>query len=147
MATQNNHEQTQPSTRQLDQLLGLLDELNGKLSPLPAAKPETINPNDMHLQLPLLEAREGITAAIGALERACTTVLSESKALARKLPPARNERAWAIVFEQLHKDMLNTVEATVISANNVRSHARLLAQMLVLASDGTPIDGQEAGNE
>ena len=61
---------TQPATH--EQLLALLGELNDKLLPQPAPKPETVAPIDVQGFLPLQEARTALTAALESLERACT---------------------------------------------------------------------------
>lgn len=122
------------------QILALLGELNDKLLPLPAPKPETVAPIDVQGFLPLQEARSALTAALESLERACNSIQAEADALIRKQSSARNERAWGVVFSQSRRDMRDMVGAAYITGNNLRSYANQLARLLVLAGDGMPVD-------
>lgn len=123
-----------------EQILTLLGELNDKLLPLPAPKPETVAPIDVQGFLPLQEARSALAAALESLERACNTIQAEADALIRKQSSARNERAWGVVFSQSRRDMRDMVGAAYITGNNLRSYANQLARLLVLAGDGMPVD-------
>ena len=129
---------TQPATH--EQLLALLGELNDKLLPLPAPKPETVAPIDVQGFLPLQEARSALADALESLERACNTIQAEADALIRKQSSARNERAWHVVFSQSRRDMRDMVGAVCVTGNNLRSFANQLARLLVLAGDGMPVD-------
>lgn len=129
---------TQPATH--EQLLALLGELNDKLLPLPAPKPETVPPCDVQAFLPLQEARTALAAALESLERACNRIQAEADELIRKQSSARNERAWGVVFSQSRRDMRDMVGAACITGNNLRSYANQLARLLVLAGDGMPVD-------
>ena len=129
---------TQPATH--EQLLALLGELNDKLLPLPAPKPETVAPADVQAFLPLQESRTALAAAMESLERACNTIQAEADALIRKQSSARNERAWHVVFSQSRRDMRDMVGAVCVTGNNLRSYANQLARLLVLAGDGMPVD-------
>lgn len=123
-----------------EQILTLLGELNDKLLPQPAPKPETVAPIDVQGFLPLQEARSALAAALESLERACNAIQAEADAQIRKQPSARNERAWGVVFSQSRRDMRDMVGAAYITGNNLRSYANQLARLLVLASDGMPVD-------
>ena len=136
--TTDNGKTTNDTTR--EQLLALLGELNDKLLPLPAPKPETVAPIDVQGFLPLQEARAALAAALESLERACNTIQAEADALIRKQSSARNERAWHVVFSQSRRDMRDMVGAAYITGNNLRSYANQLARLLVLAGDGMPVD-------
>ena len=129
---------TQPATH--EQLLALLGEINDKLLPLSAPKPETVAPIDVQGFLPLQEARAALAAALESLERACNTIQAEADALIRKQSSARNERAWHVVFSQSRRDMRDMVGAVCVTGNNLRSFANQLARLLVLAGDGMPVD-------
>ena len=123
-----------------EQILTLLGEINDKLLPLPAPKPETVAPIDVQGFLPLQEARAALTAALESLESACNAIQAEADALIRKQSSTRNERAWGVVFSQSRRDMRDMVGAAYITGNNLRSYANQLARLLVLASDGMPFD-------
>ena len=129
---------TQPATH--EQLLALLGEINDKLLPLSAPKPETVAPIDVQGFLPLQEARSALADALESLERACNSIQAEADALIRKQSSARNERAWGVVFGQSRRDMRDMVGATYITGNNLRSYANQLVRLLVLAGDGMPVD-------
>ena len=129
---------TQPATH--EQLLTLLGELNDKLLPLTAPKPETVAPIDVQGFLPLQEARAALAAALESLESACNAIQAEAEALIRKQSSARNERAWGVVFSQSRRDMRDMVGAACITGNNLRSYANQMARLLVLAGDGMPVD-------
>ena len=129
---------TQPATH--EQLLALLGEINDKLLPLSAPKPETVAPIDVQGFLPLQEARSALADALESLERACNTIQAEADALIRKQSSARNERAWHVVFSQSRRDMRDMVGAVCVTGNNLRSYANQLARLLVLAGDGMPVD-------
>ena len=129
---------TQPATH--EQLLALLGELNDKLLPQPAPKPETVAPIDVQGFLPLQEARSALAAALESLDRACNRIQAEADALIRKQSSARNERAWHVVFSQTRRDMRDMVGAVCVTGNNLRSYANQLARLLVLAGDGMPVD-------
>lgn len=151
MANRTNHTSSEPSIRvshshnsaqdlTQEQILTLLGELNDKLLPLSAPKPETVAPIDVQGFLPLQEARAALAAALESLERACNTIQAEADALIRKQSSARNERAWRVVFSQARHDMREMVGAAYITGNNLRSYANQLARLLVLAGDGMPVD-------
>ena len=154
MANRTNHTSSEQSIRashslnsalavqdlSQEQLLTLLGELNDKLLPQPAPKPETVAPIDVQGFLPLQEARTALAAALESLERACNTIQAEADALIRKQSSARNERAWGVVFSQSRRDMRDMVGAAYITGNNLRSYANQLARLLVLAGDGMPVD-------
>lgn len=123
-----------------EQILTLLGEINDKLLPLSAPKPETVAPIDVQGFLPLQEARSALTAALESLERACNTIQAEADALIRNQSFARNERAWHVVFSQSRRDMRDMVGAVCVTGNNLRNYAHQLARLLVLAGDGMPID-------
>ena len=123
-----------------EQLLTLLGELNDKLLPQPAPKPETVAPIDVQGFLPLQEARSALADALESLERACNTIQAEADALIRKQCSARNEPAWHVVFSQSRRDMRDMLGAAHITGNNLRSYANQLARLLVLAGDGMPVD-------
>ena len=123
-----------------EQILTLLGELNDKLLPLPAPKPETVPLGNVQGFLPLQEARSALAAALESLERACNRIQAEADELIRKQSSARNERAWAVVFSQSRRDMRDMVGAACITGNNLRSYANQMARLLVLAGDGMPID-------
>ena len=123
-----------------EQIFTLLGELNDKLLPLAAPKPETVAPIDVQGFLPLQEARAALGAALESLERACNTIQAEADALIRKQSSARNERAWGVVFNQSRRDMRDMVGAAYITGNNLRSYANQLARLLVLAGDGMPVN-------
>ena len=95
-----------------EQILALLGELNDKLLPLPAPKPETVAPIDVQGFLPLQEARSALAAALESLERACNTIQAEADALIRKPSSVRNERAWGVVFSQSRRDMRDMATAS-----------------------------------
>ena len=116
---------TQPATH--EQLLALLGEINDKLLPLSAPKPETVAPIDVQGFLPLQEARSALADALESLERACNTIQAEADALIRKQSSARNERAWHVVFSQSRRDMRDMVGAVCVTGNNLRSFANQLA--------------------
>ena len=153
MANRTNHTSSEPSIRShspysaqgvqdltQEQILTLLGELNDKLLPLPAPKPETVAPIDLQGFLPLQEARSALAAALESLERACNSIQAEADALIRKQSAARNEHAWRVVFGQSRRDMRDIVGAAYITGNNLRSYANQLARLLVLAGDGMPVD-------
>ena len=154
MANRTNHTSSEPSIRAShshnsaqaaqdltqEQILTLLSELNDKLLPLSAPKPETVTPIDVQGFLPLQEARKALAAALESLERACNSIQAEADALIRKQSSARNERAWGVVFSQSRRDMRDMVGAAYITGNNLRSYANQLARLLVLAGDGMPVD-------
>ena len=154
MANRTNHTSSEQSIRAFHspssaqevqdltqaQILTLLGELNDKLLPLPAPKPETVAPIDVQGFLPLQEARSALAAALESLERACNSIQTEADALIRKQSSARNERAWGVVFSQSRRDMRDMVGAAYITGNNLRSYANQLARLLVLAGDGMPVD-------
>lgn len=123
-----------------EQILTLLGELNDKLLPLSAPKPETVAPIDVQGFLPLQEARSALAAALESLDRACNRIQAEADALIRKQSSARNERAWHVVFSQTRRDMRDMVGAVCVTGNNLRSYANQLARLLVLAGDGMPVD-------
>ena len=137
----HSHNSAQPAQDLTQkQILALLGELNDKLLPLPALKPETVAPIDVQGFLPLQEARSALTAALESLERACNSIQAEADALIRKQSSARNERAWGVVFSQSRRDMRDMVGAAYIAGNNLRSYANQLGRLLVLAGDGMPSD-------
>ena len=137
----HSHNSAQPAQDLTqEQILTLLGELNDKLLPLPAPKPETVAPIDVQGFLPLQEARSALAAALESLERACNSIQAEADALIRKQSSARNERAWGVVFSQSRRDMRDMVGAAYITGNNLRSYANQLARLLVLAGDGMPVD-------
>lgn len=155
MATRTNHTSSEPSIKvshshnsaqavqdlTQEQILTLLGELNDKLLPLSAPKPETVAPIDVQGFLPLQEARAALAAALESLERACNRIQAEADALIRKQASvARNERAWRVVFDQARRDMREMVGAVYVTGNNLRSYANQLARLLVLAGDGMPVD-------
>ena len=123
-----------------EQILTLLGELNDKLLPLSAPKPETVAPIDVQGFLPLQEARAALAAALESLESACNAIQAEAEALIRKQSSARNERAWGVVFSHSRRDMRDMVGAVCVTGNNLRSYANQLARLLVLAGDGMPVD-------
>ena len=130
---------TQPATH--EQLLALLGELNDKLLPLSAPKPETVAPIDVQGFLPLQEARAALAAALESLERACKRIQAEADELLRKQASvARNERAWRVVFDQTRRDMREMVGAAYATGDNLQRYTNQLARLLVLAGDGMPID-------
>ena len=130
---------TQPATQ--EQLLALLGELNDKLLPLPAPKPETVAPADVQAFLPLQESRTALAAAMESLERACNRIQAEADELLRKQASvARNERAWRVVFDQARRDMREMVGAAYATGDNLQRYTNQLARLLVLAGDGMPID-------
>ena len=129
---------TQPATH--EQLLALLGEINDKLLPLSAPKPETVAPIDVQGFLPLQEARSALADALESLERACNSIQAEADALIREQSSARNKRAWGVIFSQSRRDMRDMVGAAHITGNNLRSYANQLARLLVLAGDGMPVD-------
>lgn len=145
MTTKSSQQQTaaqavtQSATQ--EQILALLDELNDKLLPLPAPKPETVPPCDVQAFLPLQEARTALAAAMKSLERACDTIQAEADELLRKQASvARNERAWRVVFDQARRDMREMVGAAYASGDNLQRYTNQLARLLVLAGDGMPVD-------
>jgi len=154
MANRTNHTSSEPSIRvshspnsvqavrdlTQEQILTLLGELNDKLLPLSAPKPETVAPIDVQAFLPLQESRTALAAALESLERACNTIQAEADALIRKQSSARNERAWHVVFSQSRRDMRDMVGAVCVTGNNLRSYVNQLARLLVLAGDGMPVD-------
>ena len=154
MANRTNHTSSEPSIRvshshnsaqpaqdlTQEQILTLLGELNDRLLPQLAPKPETVAPIDVQGFLPLQEARLALAAALESLERACNTIQAEADALIRKQSSARNERAWHVVFSQSRRDMRDMVGAVCVTGNNLRSFANQLARLLVLAGDGMPVD-------
>ena len=150
MDNRTNHTSSDQSTtaqrsedgeRTHEQLLALLGELNDKLLPLPAPKPETVAPADVQAFLPLQESRTALAAAMESLERACNRIQAEADELLRKQASvARNERAWRVVFDQARRDMREMVGAAYASGDNLQRYTNQLARLLVLAGDGMPVD-------
>ena len=84
-SSQQNASQAVTQAATHEQLLALLGELNDKLLPLPAPKPETVAPADVQAFLPLQESRTALAAAMESLERACNRIQAESELFLKPL--------------------------------------------------------------
>ena len=127
---------TQPATH--EQLLALLGELNDKLLPLPAPKPETVSSVDMNYILPLDGLRQSLQKSISEINGIMREASVQLSALYRKMPAARNERAWGVVFLNQKRSFQTMTDAAACSLQAVDTYLVDIARMLVLAADGDP---------
>ena len=97
-SSQQNAAQAVTQAATHEQLLALLGELNDKLLPLPAPKPETVSSVDMNFILPLDGLRQSLQKSIAEINGIMREASVQLSALYRKMPAARNERAWGVVF-------------------------------------------------
>lgn len=134
--TASNGNTANDTTR--EQLLSLLGELTEKLEPTPAPRPESVTITDMNVLLPLLKERDALKDAVAEVRRAMTEISVEASALRRKIPAARNERAWGSVFNASQHGLDMMLEAVSYNLQATENYVRNIARMLVLAADGDP---------
>ena len=124
-----------PDDATREQLLSILEELNEKLIPAPAPKPEPVKRGQLCLA-PCQELRESMTRHLEAAEKDARWMMQEIKKFIRTCPPAESENAWDEVFKQAMVEMDTMLLTLGYHAGAIDRHAWHIAHLAVMANGG-----------
>ena len=124
-----------PDDATREQLLSILEELNEKLIPAPAPKPEPVKRGQLCLA-PCQELRESMTRHLGAAEKDARRMMQEIKRFIRSCPSAESENAWDEVFKQAMVEMDTMILTLGYHAGAIDRHAWHIAHLAVMANGG-----------
>ena len=134
-----------PDDATREQLLSILEELNEKLIPAPAPKPEPVKRGQLYLA-PCQELRESMTRHLEAAAKDARWMMQEIKKFIRTCPPAESENAWDEVFKQAMVEMDTMILTLGYHAGAIDRHAWHIAHLAVMANGGDMDRLQEAWN-
>lgn len=124
----------QPTTH--EQLLALLSELNDKLLPLPAPKPERVKRWQIECMAPFYDLRE-------SMQKKMEAILADAKELEREVkkavsdnPPCESEAAWGAVFKRSIDQLHDMVTVLGWHTGSIERQAFHLCQLAVMAAGG-----------
>ena len=92
----------------------------------------------MNYILPLDGLRQSFQKSIAEINGIMREASVQLSALYRKMPAARNERAWGVVFLIQKRSFQTMTDAAACSLQAVDTYLVDIARMLVLAADGDP---------
>ena len=124
-----------PDDATREQLLSILEELNEKLIPAPAPKPEPVKRGQLCLA-PCQELRESMTRHLEAAEKDARRMMQEIKRFISSCPPAESENAWDEVFKQAMVEMDTMILTLGYHAGAIDRHAWHIAHLAVMANGG-----------
>lgn len=137
---------TQPATH--EQLLALLGELNDKLLPLPAPKPERVKRGQVECMAPFCDLRESMQKKMEAIFADAKELEREVKKAVRANPPCESEAAWGSVFkrsiDQLH-DMMTVLGGQTATIERQAFHICQLAVMVAGGDLETALKQEHTG--
>ena len=125
---------TQPAT--YEQLLALLGELNDKLLPLPAPKPERVKRGQVECLAPFYDLRESMQKKMEAIFADAKELEREVKKAVRANPPCENEAAWEAVFKRSIDQLHDMVTVLGWHTGSIERQAFHLCQLAVMAAGG-----------
>ena len=128
-------ENLNPDDATREQLLSILEELNEKLIPAPAPKPEPVKRGQLCLA-PCQELRESMTRHLEAAEKDARWMMQEIKKIIRTCPPSESENAWDEVFKQTMVEMDTMILTLGYHAGAIDRHAWHIAHLAVMANGG-----------
>ena len=134
-----------PDDATREQLLSILEELNEKLIPAPAPKPEPVKRGQLCLA-PCQELRESMTRHLEAAAKDARWMMQEIKKFIRTCPPAESENAWDEVFKQTMVEMDTMILTLGYHASAINRHAWHIAHLAVMANGGDMDRLQEGWN-
>lgn len=127
---------TQAATQ--EQLLALLGELNDKLLPLPAPKPERVKRGQVECLAPFYDLRESMQKKMEAICADAKELEREVKKAVRANPPCENEAAWEAVFKRSIGQLNDMVTVLGWHTGSIERQAFHLCQLAVMAAGGDP---------
>ena len=132
--TASNGNPTSETTH--EQLLALLGELNDKLLPLPAPKPERVKRGQVECLVPFYERREAIGRHMEAAIAETKELEREVKKAVRSYPPCESEAAWEAVFKRSISQLNDMVNVLIWHTGTINQQALHLSQLVVMAANG-----------
>lgn len=122
----------QPATH--EQLLALLGELNDKLLPLPAPKPERVKRGQVECLVPFYDLRESMQKKMEAIFADAKELEREVKKAVRANPPCESEAAWEAVFKRSIDQFHDMVTVLGWHTGSIERQALHLCQLAVMAA-------------
>lgn len=126
------------SERTHEQILALLGELNDKLLPLPAPKPERVTRGQVECLAPFYDLRESMQKKMEAIFADAKELEREVKMAVRANPPCESEAAWEAVFKRSIGQLHDMVTVLGWHTGSIERQAFHLCQLAVMAAGGDP---------
>lgn len=122
------------SKSELERLLEVFENIEDKLDPAPAPKPDTVNPNVFRMRNSLRDELRKVDDAITSLDDATIWLRNRVRALQEKICDGRNKSAWGVILKDAAEINQYNFEAIRQAWTNYYQYALFIEKLVTFAN-------------